>query len=191
MAITQISQIQVRRGLNQDLPQLATGELAWSTDTQQLYIGNGSIGAPDYAPLPGLTEILTQYSILNFTNELTANVLILQGNVVSLQNQITTLQNQNGYSYSASLTSTTNQVVGITANNAIMNYSLSQGSSQRNGTIRVDRTPGTSTVGYDEEYNQNGSTNVIFKITGNTTHSTIWANTVSSTGTLVYRITSL
>ena len=36
MSIVQISQIQVRRGLNQDLPQLASGELAWSNDTRQL-----------------------------------------------------------------------------------------------------------------------------------------------------------
>ena len=47
MAIVQISQIQIRRGLNQDLPQLASGEMGWSTDSRQLYIGNGVVGAPD------------------------------------------------------------------------------------------------------------------------------------------------
>lgn len=62
MAIVQISQIQIRRGLQQDLPQLASGEMGWSTDTRQLYIGNGIIGAPDYAPTEGVTEILTEYS---------------------------------------------------------------------------------------------------------------------------------
>ena len=51
MAIVQISRIQVRRGReNTDtgLPQLASGEMAWAIDTQQLYIGNGSVseGAP-------------------------------------------------------------------------------------------------------------------------------------------------
>lgn len=62
MAIVQISQIQVRRGLQQDLPNLAAGEFGWSTDTRRLYIGNGVKEAPDYAPELGRTEILTQYS---------------------------------------------------------------------------------------------------------------------------------
>jgi len=62
MAIVQISQIQVRRGLNSDLPQLASGEMGWSLDTRQLYIGNGTTA--EGAPTEGITEILTQYSNL-------------------------------------------------------------------------------------------------------------------------------
>lgn len=62
MAIVQISKIQVRRGLNENLPQLDAGEIGWSTDTQQLYIGNGEIGTPDYAPNTGRTQILTEHS---------------------------------------------------------------------------------------------------------------------------------
>lgn len=60
MAIVQISQIQVRRGLNQDLPQLASGELGWSLDSRQLYIGNGT--KEEGAPIEGVTEVLTQHS---------------------------------------------------------------------------------------------------------------------------------
>ena len=59
MAIVQISRIQVRRGLQQDLPQLAAGEMGWSTDDQRLYIGNGVTSSPDYAPQEGVTEIVT------------------------------------------------------------------------------------------------------------------------------------
>jgi hypothetical protein len=62
MAIVQISQIQVRRGLNQDLPQLASGEMGWSLDTRQLYIGNGTTA--EGAPSVGVTEILTEFSSL-------------------------------------------------------------------------------------------------------------------------------
>jgi Pectate lyase superfamily protein/Major tropism determinant N-terminal domain len=62
MAILQISQIQVRRGLNQDLPQLASGEFGWSLDTQQLFIGNGTLA--EGAPTVGVTEILTTSSDL-------------------------------------------------------------------------------------------------------------------------------
>lgn len=55
MAITQISKIQVRRGLQQEIGQLATGELAWAVDTQRLYIGNGTL--VEGAPVTGLTQI--------------------------------------------------------------------------------------------------------------------------------------
>lgn len=60
MAVIQISRIQVRRGLQENLPQLASGEIGWSVDEQRLWIGNGTIaeGAPDI----GNTEILTANS---------------------------------------------------------------------------------------------------------------------------------
>lgn len=68
MAIVQISRITHRKGLQQDLPQLASAELGWSIDTRQLYIGNGTIS--EGAPTEGITEILTQYSdILNIGNQ--------------------------------------------------------------------------------------------------------------------------
>jgi hypothetical protein len=57
MAINVISRIQVRSGLSEDLPQLAKGELGWSVDTQQLWIGNGTYD--DGAPNLGNTLILT------------------------------------------------------------------------------------------------------------------------------------
>jgi hypothetical protein len=70
VAIVQISQITNRKGLQENLPQLAGAELGWSTDTRQLYIGNGTL--QDGAPVIGNTEILTEFSdILNFTNTYT------------------------------------------------------------------------------------------------------------------------
>ena len=70
MAIVQISQITNRKGLAENLPQLAGAELGWSTDTRQLYIGNGTL--EDGAPVIGNTEILTEFSdILNFTTTYT------------------------------------------------------------------------------------------------------------------------
>lgn len=73
MAVVQISRIQVRRGKANSgtgIPQLASGEIAWALDTQQLYIGNGSVA--EGAPAVGNTKILTE-------NDLTA-----QGNILSL-----------------------------------------------------------------------------------------------------------
>jgi len=60
MAIVQISRIQIRRGLQQDLPQLASAEMGWSLDSQRLFIGNGL--TTEGAPTSGVTEILTQNS---------------------------------------------------------------------------------------------------------------------------------
>lgn len=60
MAIVQISRIQHRRGLQQDLPQLASAELGWSIDQRKLYIGNGTI--EEGAPTEGVTQILTEFS---------------------------------------------------------------------------------------------------------------------------------
>ena len=60
MAIVQISQITNRLGLAADLPQLAGAELGWSTDTRQLWIGNGTLA--EGAPVVGNTEILTEFS---------------------------------------------------------------------------------------------------------------------------------
>ena len=72
MAVVQISRIQIRRGQKQvtGMPQLAGGELAWAVDTQELYIGNGSVA--EGSPGVGNTKVLTQ-------NDLNA-----QGNLLNL-----------------------------------------------------------------------------------------------------------
>ena len=62
MAVVQISRIQARRGLQQDLPTLASAELGWSVDQRRLFIGNGTL--TEGAPTEGVTEILTQYTDL-------------------------------------------------------------------------------------------------------------------------------
>ena len=66
MAVTQISRIQHRRGLEQDLPQLSSAELGWSVDTRQLYIGNGTLA--EGAPIVGVTRILTEHDIYDLTS---------------------------------------------------------------------------------------------------------------------------
>lgn len=63
MAVIQISKIQVRRGLQENLPQLASGEFGWSIDQQRLYIGNGTLS--EGAPTTGNTELLTAKSNLS------------------------------------------------------------------------------------------------------------------------------
>ena len=73
MAVLQISRIQIRRGkasTGTGFPQLASGEMGWAVDTQELYIGNGSVA--EGAPAVGNTKILTQ-------NDFTA-----QGSILNL-----------------------------------------------------------------------------------------------------------
>jgi hypothetical protein len=60
MAIVQISRITNRKGLIENLPQLAGGELGWAVDSRKLFIGNGTV--EEGAPAIGNTEILTEYS---------------------------------------------------------------------------------------------------------------------------------
>jgi hypothetical protein len=60
VAIKQNSKIQVRSGLQQNLPQLSQGEFGWAIDSQKLFIGNGNVA--NGAPFAGNTEILTVLS---------------------------------------------------------------------------------------------------------------------------------
>jgi hypothetical protein len=75
VAVYEIARIQIRRGRAQSgtssgIPQLASGELAWAIDSQELYIGNGAVseGAPSVGNTRVLTEQdLNQYGVLGQT----------------------------------------------------------------------------------------------------------------------------
>ena len=81
MAIVQISRIQHRRGLAQNLPQLSHAELGWVTDSRSLYIGNGPTSSG--APIVGNTQVLTEHSnivsLLNYTYEGNATSTVQTG----------------------------------------------------------------------------------------------------------------
>jgi len=62
VAVVSISRIQLRRGRKTNLPQLASGELGWSIDTQELYIGNGAVA--EGAPYVGNTKLLSEHDNL-------------------------------------------------------------------------------------------------------------------------------
>jgi len=65
VAVVQISRIQHRRGrknAGSGLPQLASGELGWAVDSQELFIGNGAVS--EGAPQVGNTKILTEHDNL-------------------------------------------------------------------------------------------------------------------------------
>lgn len=101
MAVLQISKIQLRRGLKNSgvgIPQLSSAELAWAVDTQELYVGNGSVA--EGAPYVGNTKILTEHDNLlelagsyQFaSNDLSINLSVprsLQGKVDEIQVSVT------------------------------------------------------------------------------------------------------
>lgn len=70
MAVVQISKIQIRRGQKNSssgVPQLSSAELAWAVDTQELFIGNGSV--QEGAPYVGNTKVITEHdNILELAN---------------------------------------------------------------------------------------------------------------------------
>ena len=85
MAVVQISRIQIRRGqANQGtgFPQLASGELGWAIDTQQLYIGNGAVS--EGSPSVGNTRVLTQTDLSGTSNLLQQLQHIYKVNDVSV-----------------------------------------------------------------------------------------------------------
>jgi len=69
MAIVQISRITNRKGLIENLPQLAGAELGWAIDSRQLFIGNGTL--QEGAPVIGNTEILTEFSDITSLSQYT------------------------------------------------------------------------------------------------------------------------
>ena len=80
MAVVQISRIQVRRGKKNSgsgLPQLASGELGWAVDTQEMYVGNGAVS--EGSPAVGNSKILTEHdNIFTFANTYTYKDTALQ-----------------------------------------------------------------------------------------------------------------
>ena len=125
MAVVQISRIQQRRGLEADLPNLASAELGWSVDTRKLYIGNGTI--EEGAPSIGRTEILTEYSILDFESSYTANIAALQANVITINSNVAVLQSKL-LPTTVSLVANASSAIAssFTGNNGIISYSLDQ-----------------------------------------------------------------
>ncbi len=194
MAVIQISRIQHRRGLESDLPNLASAELGWSVDTRKLYIGNGTI--EEGAPSLGRTEILTQYSIIDFQTTFTANIIALQSNLVLVNGNVTALSTRVSTLESGSLLSTSvNLLAGasaatittITANNSVINYTMGQGSSVRTGSITLSRS--ASTVSFTEEYTETVDTDVVFTMNANATTASL-NYTATTAGNLQYRISS-
>jgi len=165
MAVTEVAKIQVRSGLQENLPALDTGEFGWCIDTQRLFIGKGTLA--EGAPQVGVTEILTEYSI-GLINGLTANVAALTANVAILQANVATLQTAilfnsvtltDNTSTAANIVYSSNNVVQIgTTNSNSLEYSIARGTTGRVGTIKVTNSNGVPF--YEDDYSETAVTGV-------------------------------
>ncbi len=167
MAIVQISQITNRKGLQENLPQLAGAELGWSVDTRRLYIGNGTLqeGAPEL----GNTEILTEFSDL-----------IPQPTVVELLDNIA----------SPDIIFTVNL---NTTKAFSVNYTIIRDTAYRTGTLTVAAGSVSGNIAYNDSFVENATTGITLSVTQ--VDSTIYVNYIStSTGdpsNMAYVINSL
>lgn len=194
MAVLEVAKIQVRSGLYEDLPALDTGEFGWCVDTQQLFIGKGSLA--EGAPETGVTEISTEYttaSIINSFNSLNANV----ANITAVTNAITS---QIGNLIPVSVTLSNNQstlanitAVAIEAYGARdLNYRIVMNAQVRSGTISVVQTQG-NLITFSDDYVESGDTGVELYFTGNASTKTAvlgYKSTAATTGNLTYYLQS-
>lgn len=178
MAVVQISKIQLRRGLQEDLPQLASAEMGWSIDERRLFIGNGTLA--EGAPSTGVTEILTSQSIYTELNLIS----VLQGNVANIEADITTIQSDiSSLQANAAVTSitlfnnkTNENLVDIgDYYPAILNYTIDRGTDFRIGIIKVAYFNGVPIL--DDEYHESANIGVVFGFTGD-----VWQYTTTNTG---------
>lgn len=192
MAVIQISRIQHRRGLEADLPNLSSAEFGWSVDTRKLYIGNGTI--QEGAPSVGRTEILTEYSILDYQSSFASNIATLQGNVVVLEANVATLQSEISAISSAVVNvtldaSSSGSVFQVSnTNNMVISYTLTQDGVQRTGSITASMD--ATSADYSEEFTETNTTDIILTMSGNSTLTSLDYTTTTLTE-FSYRISSI
>lgn len=156
MAVIQISKIQVRRGLQENLPQLSSGEMGWSVDERRLFIGNGTL--VEGAPATGVTEILTEFS----NDEDVANIALLQSNVSVLQSYASLTVNNVAKTtlvLADNISSATNTALTLTDSlTNMIDYRITRGLNARVGSMKVTQINGSAVV--EDEYNETASTGV-------------------------------
>jgi hypothetical protein len=194
MAVLEVAKIQVRSGLYENLPALDTGEFGWCVDTQQLFIGKGTLA--EGAPETGVTEILTGYttaSIINSINGLNANVANIAANVSSIISQIGNLVPvsftlANNQSTLANITAVAIEAYGARD----LNYRIVMNAQVRSGSISVVQTQG-NLITFSDDYVESGDTGVELYFTGNASTQTAvlgYKSTAGTVGNLTYYLQS-
>lgn len=194
MAVVEVAKLQVRSGLQENLPALDTGEFGWCVDTQRLFIGKGTLA--EGAPEIGVTEVLTEYSIaslLTSFNNLNSNVANLTAVVSSITSQIgnlvpvsvTLAANQSSLANIASLS-----IEQYGARD--LNYRIVMDSHVRSGTISVVQEQG-NLITWSDDFVESGETGVTLYWTGDTVAKTAvlgYKSTSALAGNLTYYLQS-
>lgn len=183
MAVTQISKIQIRRGLQENLPQLSSAEMGWSIDEQRLFIGNGTLA--EGAPYTGITEILTaqsQYSELALIESLESNVGILSGNVATVESELVTVAaalalNSITLLDAVPVPTVTEISLSSLASRSI-EYTIVRGTTSRVGSIQVTQLSGTPL--FQDNYVETASTGVVLNFVSNVSNVTMTYTTTST-----------
>ena len=167
MAIVQISRITNRKGLQENLPQLAGAELGWSTDSRRLYIGNGTL--QEGAPVIGNTEVLTEFS-----------EVIPPPVVVEL------LNNQAAPQVIFTEDVNTTKAFSFT-------YTIVRGSRYRTGTVAVAAGSVDGPLAYSDSFVENAVTGITLAVTqiDATINVTYTSTNTGISGTMSYVITNL
>jgi hypothetical protein len=167
VAIVQISRITNRKGLQENLPQLAGAELGWSIDQRRLFIGNGTL--EEGAPVIGNTEILTEFSDI-----------VAQPTVAELLNNIA--------SPNILFSEDANTVKAFS-----VNYTIIRGTTYRTGTIMVAAGSISGPISYNDNFVENASTGITLTVTQ--VDSTINVNYTSTntglSGSISYLVNNL
>jgi len=169
MAVIQISKIQVRRGLQENLPQLSSGEMGWSVDERRLYIGNGTL--VEGAPTVGVTEILTEYSNVVITAASTAaNIAIAALGDAAAETLVD------------NTTATIGNITIPTISSRIIDYNIVRGTNTRVGSIKVTNLAGSPVI--EEDYTETANIGVALTFVANSSNVTMsYTASLSGTGT--------
>ena len=139
MAIVQISQIKHRRGVAENLPQLASAELGWAVDSQELYIGNGTLA--EGAPEVGNTRILTENDLPN----------VAYSTSYTLTNNTSANANIGGSLY---FSNTTPSVT--------VDYSVQRGTDYKTGRLQIAQF--NSGVAYSDTFVETANVGVVLSV---------------------------
>jgi hypothetical protein len=186
MAVLEVAKIQVRSGLQENLPALDTGEFGWCVDTQRLFIGKGTLA--EGAPQTGVTEILTEYSI----GLINVGLVSLEANVANLAANVATLTSIVGNLTPQTLTLLNNTTANIAAitipstDSQIISYNITRNTAIRIGSIKVTNLAGS--VASDDDYSETAVTGVTLSF-GSNANAVVLGYTTTNTGdnaTLTY-----
>jgi hypothetical protein len=169
VAIVQISRITNRKGLQENLPQLAGAELGWCEDSRRLFIGNGQLPPNGGAPVIGNTEILTEFS-----------ELIPPPTVVELLN--------NQASPQTIFTEDVNTTKAFS-----FAYTIVRGTRYRTGTVAVAAGSVDGPLSYSDSFVENAVTGITLAVSqiDATINVTYTSTNTGISGTMSYVITNL